>query len=161
MRNNNLNTYLSNHFKSSNHSWEDVSIQIIDYVDFHNKSDKEIVSELNTKEDFYIRTLNTLHPLGLNDRVLGGGCVSQHTVSNYRFFDSPIPRRKRSHGVRKSGRRKALDGSMRDATLSDLQMCFSSNKISCFYRLLKSLSNSTLKYLVHSHLTKFISKWIL
>jgi len=142
---NHLNTYLSNHFNSSNHSWDDVSIQIIDFVDVRNKSDTEIAFELNSKEDFHIRTLNTLHPLGLNDRVLGGGCASQNTANSFSFFSSPISRRKRSHGLRKSGRKKYPPSNSCEDILKELQELMKSNKIRHFYNCLKSISDSMLK----------------
>lgn len=91
VKKNHLNTYLSNHFKGTNYSWDDVSIQIIDHVDTSNKSDAELARELNYKEEFHIRILNTLHPLGLNDRVLGGGCASQDTATTFAFFQFPYP----------------------------------------------------------------------
>ena len=146
VKNNKLNTYLSNHFKSMGHSWDDVSIQIIDRVDIQNKSDLDISRELNMKEDFYIKTLNTLHPLGLNDRILGGGCASQSTVDGFAFFSSTINRRKRSHGKRKSSRKKTiLRVNECEEILRKLQNHLSENEICKFYQYLKSLSNGTLK----------------
>ena len=147
VKKNHLNTYLSNHFKGANHSWDDVSIQIIDYVDTSNKSDAEIVRELNYKKDFHIRTLNTLHPLGLNDRVLGGGCASQDTATTFAFFSSPIQRRKRNHGIRKSGGKKCPPYSDSEMILRKLQDLLNNNKIYEFYRCLKSISFNVLKIL--------------
>ena len=147
VKKNHLNTYISNHFKNDTHSWDDVSIQIIDFVDVHNKSDSEIALELNNKEDFHIRTLNTLHPLGLNDRVLGGGCASQDSATSFAFFSSPINRRKRCRGVRKSGRKKCSPSNDCEDILKKLQALMSNNNIRDFYRCLKSINDSTLKVL--------------
>ena len=147
IKKNKLNTFLSNHFNSLNHSWEDVNIQIIDRVDTQSKTDLEITRELNSKEDFHIKTLNTLHPLGLNDRVLGGGCASQDTADSFAFFSSSITRRKRSHGIRKSGRRKYFSSEDIVITLAKLHMLINESKICDFYRFLKSISDSMLRAL--------------
>lgn len=70
-----MNTFVSNHFSDSEHNINDMKIQIVDVVS--NYADKEdLTNKLNKSEDFFIKTLNTLHPLGLNDKVLGGNCVS-------------------------------------------------------------------------------------
>ena len=152
IKKNKLNTFLSNHFNSHNHSWEDVSIQLIDCVDTdNNKTDLEITRELNSKEDFYIKTLNTLHPLGLNDRVLCGGCASQNTANSFAFFSSSINRRKRSHGIRKSGRRKCFSTKDFVITLAKLQKLIGEGKICDFYRFLKSISVNMLKA-IHTRL---------
>lgn len=154
VKKNHLNTYLSNHFKGHNHSWDDVSIQIIDYVDVENKSDSEIALELNKKEDFHIRTLNTLHPLGLNDRVMGGGCASQDTATSFAFFSSPINRRKRCRGVRRSGRKRCCPPNDCEDILKKLEELMSSNNLREFYRCLKSINNNTLKALYNKLLDK-------
>jgi len=140
-----LNTYLSNHFKQDHHSWTDVELQIIDHVDDNIYiSPEEINRELNRKEDMHIKMLNTLYPLGLNDRVLGGGCVSQQSISNDQFFSYPISRRKRSHGIRKSGRKSS--GIMElDNTYQELQDSFETRRMSRFYHHLKSLPKTMLR----------------
>ena len=71
-----LSTFLCKHFNSNGHSFSDVSVQIIDCVDSSQMSFEEAKRELDVKEDFYIKTLNTVYPLGLNDRLLGQGRVS-------------------------------------------------------------------------------------
>ena len=42
--------------------------------------------ELDVKKDFYIKTLNTVYPLGLNDRLLGQGRVSNDSIDNALFL---------------------------------------------------------------------------
>ena len=71
--NDKLSTYLCQHFNSSGHSFSDFSIQIVDCVDASSITFDEAVSELNIKEDYYMKVLNTFFPIGLNDRVQGGG----------------------------------------------------------------------------------------
>ena len=144
---NQKNTYLSNHFRSEGHCIGDLSIQIIDIIDESKCKDKsELVKELNKKEDFYIKTLNTMYPLGLNDKLLGGGCVSRGTVNLESYFSSPIPRCRRSHGKRK---RKSKMSKLPDSktVLENLRNLFNSNQLRLFYQTLKSLSIRTLKQL--------------
>ena len=144
---NQKNTYLSNHFRSEGHCIGDLSIQIIDFIDESKCKDKgELVKELNKKEDFYIKTLNTMYPLGLNDKILGGGCVSRGTVNSDSYFSSPIPRCRRSHGKRKR-KPKASYPPDSKTVLENLRNLFNSNQLRLFYQTLKSLSIRTLKQL--------------
>lgn len=102
-----LNTFLCKHFNDGSHSYEDLSVQIIDCVDYLQMSEAEARRDLDVKEDYYIRTLNTVFPLGLNDKLLGKGRVSNGSVGEFPHFGLPVRRRKRSHGVRRNGRRRS------------------------------------------------------
>ena len=135
------NTFLINHFREVGHTCNDISVQIIDVIN-DSKDKNDVVRKLNKSEDFYIRTLNTLHPLGLNDRVSGGGCVSKGTVDYGSYFNSPIPRRKRSHGVR--NRKKVNKTNNIDDSIAYLKNCFNGSNLAKFYQSLRSLSYSTL-----------------
>ena len=151
---NSLNTFLCKHFNSEGHSFEDLSIQIIDVVDSASMTFGQAIRELDLKEDYYIRTLNTMHPLGLNDRFLGGGCISLGSVREVPFFQSPVKRRLRSHGVRKSGRKKLCVEENYFNNLSS-EMCdlFLAHNYSGLYRLLSQLSKSKLQ-IVYTLLAK-------
>ena len=107
----------------------------------------EAVDELNKKEDYHMKVLNTFHPLGLNDRQYGGGCVSNKFKIDSIHFSTPIPRRKRSHGVRKSGRKKLNVGSSCNNRLQQLSELFDSKSFASFYKLLRSIKDSELRYL--------------
>ena len=141
----NRNTFLTKHFRGDDHSIHDISIQIIDAVDSGNDKSK-IVDELNKKEDFFIRTLNTLSPLGLNDKLQGGFCVSKGNVNKDCYFNSPIPRRKRSHGNRK---RKSKTLHQNDSVLltEDLRSLFIKKQFHSFYKKLKTIKISFLREL--------------
>ena len=77
-----------------------------------------------------------MYPLGLNDKILGGGCVSKGTVNSDSYFSSPIPRCRRSHGIRK---RKNKMSKLPDSktVLENLRNLFNSNQLRLFYQTLK------------------------
>ena len=145
--NNKLSTYLCQHFNSNGHSFDDVSIQIIDHVDTSSISQEDAICELNSKEDYYMRVLNTFFPIGLNDRVQGGGCISKNTQQNSLFYCSPITRRNRGHGVRRSRgyRKSGLISKKASEVLDHLKSLFQNGKFSDFYKKLRSIKNDILK----------------
>ena len=145
---NKLSTYLCQHFNSPGHCFEDVSIQIIDFVDVSKMSFEQAAAELNVKEDYHMRTLNTFFPIGLNDRVQGGGCVSQGTQEDCLFYSNPITRRKRSHGVRRSHNgknRKRIGNKDSISWCQFVRKLFEEKKYAEFYRTLRSITNDVLK----------------
>ena len=145
--NNKLSTYLCQHFNSTGHSFSDVSIQIIDRVDSASLSQDEVIAELNAKEDFYMKVLNTFFPIGLNDRIHGGGCISKDTQQDSIFYSNPIPRRRRGHGVRRSRANKKIkdDNAYTSDILSQLTNFFEDGRFPDFYRALRSVRKDVLK----------------
>ena len=145
---NKLNTYLCQHFNSMGHSFNDVRIQIIDSIDSSIFEKEEAALLLNQLEDFYIKTLNTLYPLGLNDRIYGGGCISRDSALNSHFYMHSINRDKRSHGIRKSGRKKRFFSDKEDQLLlCKLDRYFQERNFIKFYQTLNSTSKRQLKNL--------------
>ena len=146
VNNKNKNTYLYEHFRSDGHTFHDVRIQIIDHVKFQDVSELEAKKQLDIKEDFYIKTVNTLYPLGLNDKVIGGGCISQNSASADCFYSSPIPRRKRSRGCGHTSKRRPMRSSecVREM-FSELSTLFEEKKLAKFYRKLRSLYRKILR----------------
>ena len=139
-----LSTYLCQHFNSAGHSFSDISLQIIDCVDSTQMSAEEAKRELDLKEDFYIKTLNTVYPLGLNDKLLGQGRVSNDTADAAPFYLSPISRRRRSHGKRRRKKCNKIDLTL---LFDQLQNYFDTFNFCEFYRILCSLRRSTLRIL--------------
>ena len=101
------NTILSIHFSSHNHSFGDISVQIIDYLE------KDSDSYVNRKrllslEEFHMKRLVTLHPFGLNDYITSLKQSVTHTdlslfhSRNSPYFTIPTVRRKRSHGHKRN-----------------------------------------------------------
>ena len=150
IRNNKLSTFLCQHFNDSKHSFDDLSIRIIDAIDPSGKNDDEIANELNLKEDFYMRTLNTFYPMGLNDRKFGGGCVSNSQSTEALYFCSPIPRKRRSHGIRRSGRKRVhvKDGHL--DIIDRLHSLFNSKDYQAFYRYLRSIKDNELRFVYYA-----------
>ena len=68
---NNKVTYLSKHFNLPDHSIKNLSVQAIDRVQETHKYHDQL-QELKTLEKYWINTLKTLQPLGLN--VSPGSC---------------------------------------------------------------------------------------
>ena len=148
MNNNNKSTFLYEHFRNEGHSFHNISIQIIDSVSLDEISESEAKTQLDKKEDFYIKTLNTLFPLGLNDKLLGGGCASQKSATDFSFFHYPVRRRPRERGIRKSGRKRMNnDEDFFNNLMKELAELFQNKKLQLFYQKLKSLTKSKLKKL--------------
>ena len=98
----NSSTFLYQHFNGTDHKFENATIQIIDWLDVDDAS-----SDLDQIENFWISTLCTAYPLGLNDRLDGTGNVSkQKSDCSKIYFCSPITRRRRGHGRRKKEKRQ-------------------------------------------------------
>ncbi|MCP4394501.1 MAG: GIY-YIG nuclease family protein [Alphaproteobacteria bacterium] len=97
------NNLLYRHFNQAGHSVDDMQICILETI---TESDVKIAkSKLLEAENFWIRTLISAHPFGLNDKVKGYGNASDifdPTAHNYApYFCMPTPRRKRGHGVKR------------------------------------------------------------
>ena len=90
----NGSTFLYKHFNDG-HSFDKANIQIIDvYVPNGSLS-------LDFLEQFWIDTLCTAYPLGLNDRIDGLGNISKTNTSMANiYFKRPIARRPRGHGIK-------------------------------------------------------------
>ena len=147
IKNDNLNTFLCNHFNSNDHSFSDCRVQIIDYIEPSLNLDKDTAShQLRELEDYWIKTLNCVYPFGLNDRVLGFLDVRKLDVTTldrentpYHNSQSGIHRRKRSHGKRKPLRNRQYAYTIIKDLLQDLLKLFSKS-VRHLYTALKSLS---------------------
>ena len=98
-------TYLVDHFKQSNHSIQDMKFTVIEKLD--DNATKQLREQ---KEDFWIRTLVSAFPFGMNDKIHGYGIISKglnpinhnkHPYFNYRF-----PTRDKIRGTRKRSKKK-------------------------------------------------------
>ena len=87
------NLYLTQHFSEEGHDFNEATFQIIDYIDSGSVGDS-----LGDKEQFWIKTLNTAYPLGLNDNIKSQGNVSQGRANLAYFRSTNITRYKRGHG---------------------------------------------------------------
>ena len=83
IKKNDLSTFLVNHFNNNDHDVSDIKITIIDYINHENKED------LTKLENYWIRTLNTMYPFGLNDQVHGVGNISRCDISSFSATNSP------------------------------------------------------------------------
>ena len=147
IKHNSLNTFLCNHFNSKDHSYLDCNVQIIDYLENTSQLDKiAIVKQLSQMENYWIKTLNSVYPYGLNDRILGLGDIRNLDFSTlnrnntpFHNFQSGIRRRRRSHGKRKTRRiRKLKELSTKDL-IKDLLDLFSKS-LNHLHTALKALS---------------------
>ena len=133
---NNGQTFLYKHFGEGGHDFSKATFQIIDSME---KNFNQF--EFNQKENFWINTLCSIYPLGLNDKVKGVGNVSNYKSDNVScYFNSPILRYKRGHGCKSSvgiaqsiaDNSSTLDYQDIYNTLHDL---FDINSYSCYVKL--------------------------
>lgn len=140
-------TFLYDHFALPNHSVNDVSVSVIEFVTDIKTSDADEL--LRQRENFWIRTFCTAYPYGLNDRIDGcrdisnGYCPTDDAKQPY--FSKPILRRKRSHGQRRRKRKVPFNPSR---CIQDLATSFNNdNNCRHLYLLLRSLPGSNVKTL--------------
>ena len=72
-------TFLVNHFNLPHHSHENMTIGVLDTLPDDNKS------ILRDKESFWINTLNSGYPFGLNDCIKGIGMISSFEATDHLF----------------------------------------------------------------------------
>ena len=131
--------YFYDHYNKAGHSFRDADIRIIDYVE---GGDEQMLGD---KEDFWIDTLCTAYPLGLNDNIRGEGNISRSNLDQV-YFRSPVLRWKRSHGRKKKMGGRRVGGSEDRCTkermereIVELKGLLDRSKLE-FYRRLKSYS---------------------
>jgi len=92
-------TLLARHFTSPDHGLTDLTIRVLQLIGTDNKL-------LHEAEDFWIRTLNTAYPLGLNERVRG--C---HGLIHAKLYDgstgTPYLQNKGPGRIRQRGKHKS------------------------------------------------------
>ena len=143
---NNMNTFLYKHFNTSNgHDFSKATIQIIDILD----PAKHTSFELEQLENYWINTLDTVYPLGLNDKCKGVGNISKYKINNNNsnlvcYFNSNTKRYVRGHGLKKKYKSHINNDheEMKDL-INNLNLLFKNN-IHEFYLKLKSLSKKKL-----------------
>jgi predicted GIY-YIG superfamily endonuclease len=76
IRDNKTDSYLVKHFNQPDHSFDDITIRIIDHVSNHITDKSTIKALLKERETEWIKEMNTAYPYGLNDQVLKYGNIS-------------------------------------------------------------------------------------
>ena len=93
--------FFNAHYNSQGHSYSDMRVRILEKYPSENVLDQT--------EHFWIRTLQTAFPLGLNDSLRGLGNVSGRAdFSDVRFLPylhNSLPRRRRGNGRRRCNSR--------------------------------------------------------
>ena len=149
---NSLNTYVYQHFNSHGHDFTKIKIQIIDILDpkIYDKHD------LDTLENFWINTLETAYPFGLNDKVKGTGNISKNKYFNENltcYFSSHTKRCRRSHGISKKNKKldinyEAYNHGSVDNNINQLSYLIK-NQINKFYIKVKSYGKKIIKLILN------------
>jgi len=146
------NLYLYQHFQQNGHNFENATVQIIDYIDSNTVPD--ITKALGDLEQFWINTLSTAYPLGLNDNIKGSGNISQSSIIDV-YFTARITRYNRGHGrkshLRTEKRKKKIykDNEEIEQVKRNIKNDFMLNK-NIFYKKITSLQNRQLKQVYKS-----------
>lgn len=141
------NLYLYQHFQQDGHNFDESTVQIIDYIDSNSVPD--ITKALGDLEQFWINTLSTAYPLGLNDNIKGSGNISQSSVTDV-YFTARITRYKRGHGrkshLKPEKRKKKIykDNNEIEQAKREIKNDFMLNK-NTFYKKITSMQNRQLK----------------
>ena len=172
IKNNSLSTYLVQHFNNNDHSISDLIVKIIDYL----PETKDNVNELFDLENYWMRTLNSVYPFGLNNNVKGLGNISRtdlsqlntsvrvpvemhvfhisSIVSTSPYFSVPQKRRRRSHGHRSRNKKTCYNQTLEpEFHLKQLFTTYHDNPISKLYISLRSLSYIHLVFIRNMVLT--------
>ncbi|MCP3684200.1 MAG: GIY-YIG nuclease family protein [bacterium] len=101
------------HFNTNDHTLCDMQVRILQQLP-SNKSSALLLQV----EDFWIRTLCSVYPFGLNEKVKGYGIatdiVDPSLHRNNPYLIVQLPRRKRSHGKKRRTRHVAPEYSFND-----------------------------------------------
>ena len=130
-------TFLYDHFGGPGHNISDCWAQIIFHV---HQDDKDTKGILLAKEEYYMRMLATLYPLGLNDSInslnvnLRSYYFKTFNSLNAPYFWYQQTRQRRSHGHGKCNSQTTLDSDDFPSKIEDI-----------FYALLRSVSHQYLK----------------
>ena len=144
---NSVNTYIYQHFNNHGHDFSKIKIQIIDILD------PELCDahDLDLLENFWIDTLETAYPFGLNDRIKGVGNISknQHKQNLTCYLNSRTSRCSRGHGVSKKNKKddpnyNRYDHGGLENFVNELSHLFR-NEINKFYMKIKSCGRKMLK----------------
>ena len=126
-------TYIYDHFNLPGHIFTEATVQIIDFVDSSTSSD--VKNDLLILENYWIETLGTAYPLGLNDKKKGSGNISQN--ANVDYFSCKVPRYSRGHGKRKHKKKDKKD---HDCVIKDVDQ-MKTDLTSCNNTIFKTLKN--------------------
>ena len=155
IKNNSLSTYLVQHFNNNDHSISNLIVKIIDYL----PETKDNVNELFDLENYWMRTLNSIYPFGLNNNVKGLGNISRTDLSQLNtstspYFSVPQKRRRRSHGHRSRNKETCYNQTLEpEFHLKQLFTTYHDNPISKLYISLRSLSYKNLVFIRNMVLT--------
>ena len=106
VKNNIKDSFLVKHFHKPGHSELDMRFMVLEKVNSNN------TQELLDREDFWIKSLGTAHPFGLNDKIKGYGLISgdkdPRDFRNHPYFcvELPATRPKRIRKTKKRRNRK-------------------------------------------------------
>ena len=126
VNNEKTNNYLVQHCNNGKCSISDITVTILENLELENLNKEEKNKRLRKQEDFWINTLGTAYPFGLNDRVAKYGDMSHVVVKcidgfmDHPSFTCPTKRKKRSRGHRKNNRKNELDVHMLSIDLCQL-----------------------------------------
>ena len=88
-------SFLVQHFNGADHSIDDLSVQVLQLQE----PDASAVTRRDC-EDFWIRSLNTAYPFGLNDKIQGYGLISKNLDPTEKrsqpYFTMPLPAKQRN-----------------------------------------------------------------
>ena len=104
------NSYLVQHCNNGTCALTDLTITILENLELSNLTKEEKNINLRKREDYWIHTLGTAYPFGLNDRVAKYGDMSNVVVNcinglmDHPSFNHPVKRKNRSRGHRKNNR---------------------------------------------------------
>lgn len=134
--------YLYSHFLSADHSQDNVKFQILEILPVN--ADAKLLIE---KERFWIETLVTAFPFGLNDNINKYGIISSgecnpFNSNNHPYFQVKLPRRYRSRGKKHRPSRR-LQNNLLEKILDNQDNRGNRD----LYVLLRSLSKVSLKFL--------------
>ena len=95
--------FLYNHFRTTGHTVNDVTLQPLEYITFDNTASKGYkIQARHNAELKWIKNLQTPYPLGLNDNIYREGNISKSPDIDVFSILSITKRKRRSHGRRKN-----------------------------------------------------------
>lgn len=145
-----FDTFLYQHFKCTGHSPNDISVQPVEKLTYHeNSSARFKIIKRHETELKWIKFLQTPFPLGFNDNIYHEGNISKMADFDVFSLLEFHKRKSRSHGLRQKGNNKRKLRAVKRTTtsLKDLSQILKGNGRHSMLSFLSSLPISVLRVL--------------
>lgn len=144
-KNDKYNTYISNHFQANDHNPEDFTIEILDNHEENSNTQIRLSKEL-----YWIKTLISAYPFGLNDQIKSFGNISNNLtlgkIKNHPFYSQNIQFETKK---RRGKKRRSLKKGKNTKSIQELLTNIESLERTDLYKYYRCLSKHSVETLTN------------